>query len=119
HDLMNKRIQGKKAKDIRLLNGLPLGDLLRDYFDTKPLHTYAAINRIATNKIVDSSINPIQAVNEACDVYLGGRYIPKLFPKAENLYAQGHRVRKSLKAKQVKSVKSYQQLSLFDNGEAV
>lgn len=119
HDLMNKRIQGKKAKDIRLLNGLPLGDLLRDYFDTKPLYIYAAINRIATNKIVDSSINPIQAVNEACDVYLGGRYIPKLFPKAENLYAQGHRVRKSLKAKQVKSVKSYQQLSLFDNGEAV
>ena len=92
---------------------------LRDYFDTKPLHIYAAINRIAINKIVDSNINPTQAVQEACDDYLGGRYTPKLFQKAENLYIQQRRVQKALKAKQAKSVKPYQQLSLFDNNEAV
>lgn len=119
HDIMNERIQGAKSKDIKVLNGLPLFDLLRDYFDTKPLHIYAAINRIAINKIVDCNINPMQAVQEACDDYLGGRYTPKLFQKAENLYIQQRRVQKALKAKQAKSVKPYQQLSLFDNGEAV
>lgn len=119
HDIMNERIQGAKSKDIKALNGLPLFDLLRDYFDTKPLHIYAAINRIAINKIVDSNINPTQAVQEACDDYLGGRYTPKLFQKAENLYIQQRRVQKALKAKQAKSVKPYQQLSLFDNNEAV
>lgn len=62
----------------------------------------------------------MQAVHEACDVYLGGRYIPKLFPKTENLYIQQRRLQKAaLKVKQAKSVKPYQQLSLFDNGEAV
>lgn len=116
HDIMNERIQGAKSRDIKSLNGLPLGDLLRDYFDTKPLHIYAAINRIAINKIVDSSINPIQAVNEACDVYLGGRYIPKLFPKAENLYAQGQRARKAYKTE---FLPSHKQLNLFDGNQAV
>ena len=119
HDIMNERIQGAKARDIKVLNGLPLADLLRDYFDTKPLHIYAAINRIAINKIVDFNIDPLQAVHDACDAYLGGRYTPKLFPKAENLYLQQRRVQKVLKAKQAKSVKPYQQLSLFDNNEAV
>jgi hypothetical protein len=119
HDIMNERIQGAKARDIKVLNGLPLADLLRDYFDTKPLHIYAAINRIAINKIVDSNINPMQAVQEACDDYLGGRYTPKLFQKAENLYIQQRRVQKALKAKQAKAVNPYQQLNLFDNGEAV
>jgi len=119
HDIMNERIQGAKARDIKALNGLPLADLLRDYFDTKPLYIYAAINRIAINKIVDFNIDPLQAVHDACDAYLGGRYTPKLFPKAENLYLQQRRVQKVLKAKQAKSVKPYQQLSLFDNNEAV
>lgn len=113
---MNERIQGAKAKDIRAFNGLPLGDLLRDYFDTKPLYIYAAINRIATNKIVDSNMNPIQAVHEACDVYLGGRYIPKLLPKVENLYLQGWKVTKALKSGVSTSCK---QLNLFDDNEAV
>lgn len=116
HDIMNERIQGAKSRDIKSLNGLPLGDLLRDYFDTKPLHTYAAINRIATNKIVDSNINPVQAVNEACDVYLGGRYTPKLFPKAENLYLQGRKIQK---ARKIKTLSNHQQLSLFGNDQAV
>lgn len=119
HDIMNERIQGAKARDIKALNGLPLADLLRDYFDTKPLHIYAAINRIAINKIVDFNIDPLQAVHDACDAYLGGRYTPKLFPKAENLYLQQRRVQKVLKATQAKSVNPYQQLSLFNNNEAV
>lgn len=116
HDIMNERIQGAKARDIKALNGLPLANLLRDYFDTKPLHIYAAINRIAINKIVDFNIDPIQAVHEACDAYLGGRYTPKLFPKVENLYLQGRKVQKASK---IRTLSNHQQLSLFGNDQAV
>ena len=38
HDIMNERIQGAKSQDIKALNGLPVFDLLRDYFDTKERH---------------------------------------------------------------------------------
>lgn len=128
HDMMNHRIQGKKAKDIRLLNGLPLGDLIRDYFETKPLVMYASINKIAKNRIEDSNIHPVQAVNDACDMYLGSAYQPKLFTPVENIHSQGRRV---LQAKKRKALGAYQrvqrqellggqQLSLFsDVDEAI
>ena len=119
HQIMNQRIQGMDAKSIKEIYDLPLCNLLRDYFDARPLHTYAAINRIAVNRIIDGNINPIDAVNYACDMYLGARYIPKLSAKAENLYVQGRRLEKAKKAKQAKSVNPCQQLSLFDNNEAV
>jgi hypothetical protein len=118
HDAMNERIQGAKAKEIRTLNGLPLFALLRDHFDTRPLHIYAAINRIAINRIVDAKVNPIEAVHQACDLYLGARYTPKLVPKVENLYVEGRRILKARKAQQLKS-SNYNQLSLFPNDEAV
>lgn len=116
HDTMNERIQGAKSRDIKTLNGLPLSVLLRDYFDTKPLHIYAAINRIAINRIIDSNINPIQAVHDACDNYLGARYVPKLIGKVENLYLQGRKIQK---ARKIKFLSSHQQLSLFGNDQAV
>jgi hypothetical protein len=53
HDAMNERIQGAKAKQIRLMGGLPLGVLLRDYFEAVPLVSYSAINRIAKNAVRD------------------------------------------------------------------
>lgn len=116
HDAMNERIQGAKAKDIRTFNGLPLSVLLRDYFDTKPLHIYAAINRIATNRILDANINPIQAIGEACDMYLGAKYIPKLVSKMENLYMAGRRIRK---AKMLNAISNHTQLSLFPGDQAI
>lgn len=109
HDAMNERIQGAKARQIRLMGGLPLGVLLRDHFGAAPLTGYAAINRIAKNGIDDRGLEPVQAVHEACDCYLGKAFIPKLVPIAENLYSQG---RKLKAARQNKKLRQGIQLDL-------
>jgi KilA-N domain len=109
HDAMNERIQGVKAKQIRLLGGLPLGVLLRDYFEASPLISYSAINRIAKNAIIDRDIEPVQAVHEACDHYLGKAFAPSLVPIAENLHSQGRRLKA---VKQDKKLKQGVQLDL-------
>lgn len=95
HDTMNKRIQGAKSQQIRLLGGLPMAELIRDYFGAKPLMTYSAINQLAKNAIEDRGIAPLDAVHEACDVYLGKSYVPKLVPIDENVHAQGFRVKQA------------------------
>ena len=59
HDAMNLRVQGHKSKQLKALNGLPLGDLLRDYFDASPLVTYSALNTLARNAIIDRELDPI------------------------------------------------------------
>lgn len=110
HDVMNQRIQGYRARDIRELGGLPLGDLIRDYFDAKSLVMYSAINKLARNNILDKQQHPIEAVQNACDDYLGKQYIPKPCQIVENINAQGQRLRKKLsKSNQSNLV----QLSLF------
>ncbi len=95
HDAMNERIQGAKSQQIRALGGLPMAVLIRDYFDASPLMNYAAINKLAKNAITDRSLDPLSAVYEACDFYLGKAYVPKLLPISENVYSQGQRVRKA------------------------
>ncbi|MBD0362294.1 MAG: KilA-N domain-containing protein [Coleofasciculus sp. C3-bin4] len=89
HDTMNERIQGAKSHEIRVLGGLPMAVLIRDYFDAAPLVGYAAINKLATNAIQDRGMEPIAAVHQACDYYLGKAYVPKLVPLSENIYVQG------------------------------
>lgn len=116
HDAINERIQGLKSKQIKELNGLPLGDLIRDYFDVSPLVTYSAINKLAKNRIKDSQVEPIQAVHEACDWYLGKAYKPKPIPIAENLYKQGARLRE---ARARKSLNGHKQLNLFGDSQAI
>jgi len=101
HDAMNERIQGAKSRQIRLMGGLPLASLIRDYFETSPLRGYSAINQLAKNAIIDSGVEPLQAVHDACDRFLGKTYVPKLVPIAENLYAQGRRLRAARKQKQL------------------
>lgn len=116
HDTINERIQGLKSKQIKELNGLPLGDLIRDYFDASPLVTYSAINKLAKNRIEDSQVEPIQAVHEACDWFLGKAYEPKPIPIGENLYKQGARLRQ---ARAKKSLSEYEQLNLFGSSQAI
>lgn len=116
HDTINERIQGLKSKQITELHGLPLGDLIRDYFDASPLVTYSAINKLAKNAIEDSQIEPIQAVHEACDRFLGKAYEPKPIPIAENLHKQGARLRK---ARTKKYLTGYKQLSIFGDNQAI
>lgn len=112
HDTMNQRIQGLKSQEIKLMNGLPLGALIRDYFDASPLVNYVAINKLAKNAIEDRGIEPIQAVHEACDAFLGASYQPQPASIVENVYAQGRRLRA---AKSEKQLRTGVQLSLLDS----
>lgn len=102
HDAMNERIQGAKSQQIRVLGGLPMADLIRDYFDASPLMDYAAINKLAKNAIEDRGIEPLAAVHEACDFYLGKTYVPKLLPISENVYVQGQRVKTARRKSRLK-----------------
>lgn len=111
HDTINKRIQGAKSQQIRLIGDLPMGVLIRDYFEASPLVDYSAINKLAKNAIEDRDIHPIQAVHEACDSYLGKTYIPKIVPIVENLYSQGRRLKAEHKRRQLAAGV---QLSLLD-----
>jgi hypothetical protein len=115
HDAMNERIQGMKAKDIRVLGGLPLGVLLRDHFGASPLVDYAAINKLAKNAIEDRDTEPVQAVYEACDRYLGKGYEPRPVAILENVHKQGRRLKL---AKQARLNSKPMQLDLFDNQQS-
>jgi hypothetical protein len=117
HDLMNERIQGAKSKQIQLLGGLPLGALIRDYFGASPLVTYSAINKLAKNAIEDRGLEPIQAVNEACDHYLGKAYEPKLIGLEENLYVKGNRLMQARKVKQFSPGFYQAELPLWDDNQ--
>ena len=101
HDTMNERIQGAKAEQIRLMGGLPMAVLIRDYFEASPLVDYVAINKLAKNAIQDRGMEPISAVHEACDFYLGKTYVPKLVPISENIYIQGQRVKRQRRKKRL------------------
>jgi KilA-N domain len=116
HDTMNERIQGAKAQQIRLMGGLPLGVLIRDYFGAVPLVDYSAINKLAKNAIQDRGVDPIAAVHEACDCYLGKAYVPKLTRILENVHSQGRRLGDARKKRQMAA---QQQLTIWDLGQAI
>lgn len=112
HDVMNKRIQGYESQQIRARGGLSMASLIRDYFGANILGVYGQINRIARNLIVDSGLDPIQATNKACDIYLSKSYVRALTPILENLYVAG----RSLKARRSqKQLPARKQLNLFDD----
>jgi KilA-N domain len=111
HDLMNKRIQGATSQEIKILNDLPIGSLIRDYFDSSPLIAYVGINQLAKNAIVDNLVHPLTAVDEACDRYLGKAYVPTLAPIVGNLYLKGEEIKQRRLQKQ--SV-GRTQLTIFD-----
>lgn len=115
HDAMNERIQGAKAQQIRIVGGLPLSDLIRDYFGASPLMGYAAINKLAKNGIEDRSLEPVAAVHEACDFYLGKAYVPKLMPIAEHIHAQGARVKRARRKKRLAAGVQGNLFDMLDN----
>lgn len=114
HDAMNERIQGLKSQQIKLLHGLPLATLIRDHFEATPLVAYAAINKLAKNAIEDRGVEPVQAVHEACDCYLGANYVPHPVPIAENLYVQGQRLKQ---ARHQRRLRQGVQLDLWGNNQ--
>lgn len=101
HDLMNKRIQGATSKQIKVLGGLPISSLLRDYLGAKFLFDYASINKFAKNAIIDKGLHPLEAVNEACDGCLGKSYIPTLAPIVGNLYTEGRELKSRRQSKRL------------------
>lgn len=111
HDAMNERIQGAKAQQIRLMGGLPLASLIRDYFGASPLIEYCAINKIAKNAICDEGMHPVVAVHKACDHYLGKLYVPKLAQIKENIHFQGRRLKA---AKRRRELSTSRQLALWE-----
>ena len=115
HNVMNKRIQGYESQQIREMGSLPIASLIRDYFGADILDVYGQINKIARNLIVDSDLDPIQATNKACDIYLSKSYVPALTPILENLYEQGYRLKAK---KQAKVNLKPTQLTLFDIQQA-
>lgn len=115
HDAMNERIQGCNSKQIRAAGELSPSSLIRDHFASRPLDMYKAVSQIAKNKIVDYDIEPVKAVHEACDVFLGKSYKPMLAPILENVYREGHRLKSAKKSIQKRNIELRgTQLSLFD-----
>jgi len=111
HDTMNQRIQGMRSREIKQANRLSKRVLIRDHFEAPPLIDYAAINKLAKNAIDDRGVEPVQAVHEACDSYLGLAYAPKPVAIIENLHVQG---RKLKAARNQKRLSQGQQLSFWD-----
>lgn len=118
HQLMNLRIQGYEAKQLKIMGGLPIASLLRNYLGANSLQVYASIYRGAINLILDRDLHPEKAVNEACDVWLGKRYQPKPLGTEENLYAQGRRLKKAKKKKQIQQGKQLE-LKLYGDDQAI
>lgn len=117
HQLMNLRIQGYEAKQLKIMGGLPIASLLRNHLGANSLQVYASIYRGAINLILDRDLHPEKAVNEACDVWLGKRYQPKPLGTEENLYAQGRRLKKA-KKKQIQQGKQLE-LKLYGDDQAI
>lgn len=111
HDAMNERIQGIKSRTIKSKTGLSLADLIRDYFGTKPLAVYSAINTLAINFVNDDDMAPLDAVHRACDAYLSRGYLPKPVPMIENLYVEGAKLKS---VRRQKRLQAGIQMSLFD-----
>lgn len=116
HDLMNERIQGARSQQISTMGGLPLGVLIRDYFDAHSLVLYSSINMLVKNAIVDRGLDPIMAVHEACDSFLGRDYEPKLAKIEENVHLQGRKLKAFRRKRQLSQGV---QLNLFNENQAI
>ena len=96
HDRMNIRLQNLRSGDIKAFNNLADSALIRDYFDVPVLVDYSAITQLAANFLRQGGINPVEAVDRACDFYLVSSYTPKPARLLESIDAM-HRRLKTMK----------------------
>ena len=89
---MNIRLQNLRSGDIKAFNNLAESALIRDYFDVPVLVDYSAITQLATNFLRQGGINPVEAVDRACDFYLGSSYTPKPARLLESIDAMHRRL---------------------------
>lgn len=121
-DVVNKRLQGLKSRQIKDRNGLAKSALIRDYFDAEPLIDYSAINRLAANLIITKDMHPAKAVSIACDMYIKPGYTPAPVPLLENVHKADKRLaaekrKRDISAQTNKRRKTsidQRQLSLFE-----
>jgi len=74
-------------------------------------------NWLLTGLSPRQGLDPIQAVNEACDHFLGRTYEARLVPILENVHAQKRRLTEAKKRKQI-SQGSQLELPLWNEGQA-
>jgi phage anti-repressor protein len=115
HDTINERIQGIKAREVRERNKFPKYVLLRDYYEKSPLEEISAINRLGANYISRYNMHPVDAIHKACDDFLRDDHVPLPLPIAENVHAQGRRLKA---AKKKKDLADGKQLELWEDNEA-
>ena len=77
-------------------------------------HVSSSLKFLSKNAII-KGVNPIDAVNKACDDYLEVSYVPTLAHIADNLYLKGEQIKQRRQKIQSSARK---QLSLFDELQA-
>lgn len=113
HDAMNKRIQGLLSKEIKQRNNLTVNSYIRDHYETRPLIDYSAINRLATNFVSVHDMNPVDAVNQACELYLLPGYTPHPLQMVENVFKADKRLKTHKKIMELPPKARVTQLSFF------
>jgi hypothetical protein len=112
-----------KSQEIKSENGLAKSALIRDHFDAEPLIDYSAINRLAANLINKYDTHPVDAVNQACDLYIKPGYKPAPVAILENVYKADKRLEAEKRQRSLAKGKrrckkqdspNPDQLSLFD-----
>jgi hypothetical protein len=100
-EAMNLMIQGIKSREIKTNNNLPKSASIRDYFETRPLIDYSALNRLVANLIRDRDMHPVEAVHEASLLYLSTKYVPQPVPIVENVYKAEKRLQAKKKNREL------------------
>ncbi|PZO39001.1 MAG: hypothetical protein DCF17_13780 [Shackletoniella antarctica] len=115
HDQINLKIQGMTAKEIRRLLGIGDRELIRDFFDTDVLTWYSLIN-VAAISLIERGLDPIAAVDKACETCLPPSYVPCPAVKQTSIRLQGLDIANRVNKRKQKVVEV--QLELSWNKEA-
>lgn len=98
HDLINLKVFGQRSQEIKRQYGIGENQLIRDFMPKEILEKYIRLCDFIAHVVVNSGVNPVDAVNQVCSMYLGSEY-PVPFVRKEDIYLAGLRLR-SLKIKQ-------------------
>ena len=85
HDQMNLRIQNITSKEFKSRNNIAESALIRDYYDIPVIIDYSSVTQLAANILKAGSVDPVEAVNLACDIYLPEDYVPSPTQIKENI----------------------------------
>lgn len=98
HDAINLKVFGQRSKSIKTQYGIREDELIRDFMVADVLSTYIQLCDFIAHAIMNG-MNPMEAVNQICAIYLSAEY-PITFQRKENIRVAGLRL-KTLKIEQV------------------